>query len=158
MNISNHLISWLMEGDPAIRWQTMRDLQNATSKRWKVEQRRTLDEGWGAQLLELQARDGSWGGGIYTPKWTSTTYTLLTLCDIGIPRDHQPAQKAAELTISKLLGSICDDQFRSKLAACVAAYASQNHITVPFTQPSTCLKECANGWRLLRNINCETMY
>jgi hypothetical protein len=115
---NNDLIHWLLEGDPAIRWQTMRDLQNATSKRWKAEQQRTLDEGWGAQLLELQARDGSWGGGIYTPKWTSTTYTLLTLCDIGIPRDHQHAQKAAELTINRLLGSKCDDQFRSKLAAC----------------------------------------
>lgn len=107
-----------MEGDPAIRWQTMRDLQNATSKRWKVEQQRTLDEGWGAQLLKLQAADGSWGGGIYTPKWTSTTYTLLTLCDIGIPRNHRPPQKAAELTISMLLGSKCDDEFKSKLAAC----------------------------------------
>jgi len=107
-----------MEGDPAIRWQTMRDLQNTSAKKWKTEQQRTLTEGWGAQLLQFQAKDGSWGGGIYTPKWTSTTYTLLTLCDIGIPRDHKPAQKAAELTIRRLLGSKCDDDFKSKLAAC----------------------------------------
>jgi hypothetical protein len=118
MNTTDDLILWLMNGDPAIRWQTMRDLQDATSKRWKAEQQRTLTEGWGAQLLELQARDGSWGGGIYTPKWTSTTYTLLTLCDIGVPRDHQPAQKAAELTINKLLGRKCDNKFRSNLANC----------------------------------------
>jgi hypothetical protein len=118
MNINEYLLRWLLEGDPAIRWQTMRDLQGAPSKKWKAEQRRTSDEGWGAQLLKLQAPDGSWGGGIYTPKWTSTTYTLLTLCDIGIPRDHQPAQKGAELMLSKLLGRKCDDEFRSKLAGC----------------------------------------
>jgi hypothetical protein len=118
MNTSDNLINWLLEGDPAIRWQTMRDLQNTPAKKWKAEQQRTLNEGWGAQLLAQQASDGSWGGGIYTPKWTSTTYTLLTLCDIGIPRNHRVAQKGAELTISKLLGDKYDDEFKSKLAAC----------------------------------------
>jgi hypothetical protein len=118
MKADSELISWLMEGDAAIRWQTMRDLQNATARKWEAEQQRTINEGWGAQLLQYQAQDGSWGGGIYTPKWISTTYTMLSLCDIGIPSDHQPAQKGAELTISKLLGSNFDDDFKSKLAVC----------------------------------------
>src|SRR6185437_797969 len=94
------------------------DLLDAPEQEWRAEQHHTVEAGWGAQLLALQDADGSWGGGIYTPKWTSTTYTMLTLCDIGIPGDHRPAQKAAELTISKLLGGKCDDQFRSKLADC----------------------------------------
>jgi hypothetical protein len=112
------LISWLLAGDPALRWQTMRDLQDVPAARWQAEQQRTVSEGWGAQLLALQAADGSWGGGIYSPKWISTTYTLLTLCAIGIPRDHAPAQKAAALVLDKQLGPTCDDPFRRNLAAC----------------------------------------
>ena len=114
----NGLIPWLMDGDPAIRWQTMRDLQGAPAKRWQAEQRRTLSEGWGAQLLALQAPDGSWGGGIYSPKWISTTYTLLTLCAIGVPRDHQPAQRAAALVLDKQLGPSHNEVFMRNLAAC----------------------------------------
>ena len=107
-----------MDGDPAIRWQTMRDLQDAPAARWQDEQRRTLVEGWGARLLALQAPDASWGGGIYSPKWISTTYTLLTLCAIGIPRDCRPAQLAGALVLDQLLGPACDDAFMAKLAAC----------------------------------------
>ena len=118
LSTTNELISWLMDGDPAIRWQTMRDLQGAPAKRWQAEQHHTLNEGWGAQLLALQAPDGSWGGGIYSPKWTSTTYTLLTLRAIGIPRDHLPAQRAAALVLDKQLGRTRDDEFMRNLAAC----------------------------------------
>jgi hypothetical protein len=112
----SELISWLMEGDPAIRWQAMRDLQGASSNQWQAERRRTLDEGWGTQFLALQAPDGSWGGGIYSPKWISTTYTLLTLIDIGIPGDHPPAQKGADLVVEKLLGSKRDEAFMRRLS------------------------------------------
>lgn len=118
MSTTVELISWLMEGDAAIRWQIMRDLQQAPEERWRAEQRRTLDEGWGAQLLALQAPDGSWGGGIYSPKWISTTYTLLQLCAIGIPGDHPAAQKAAGLVLDRQLGSSCNDAFLRNLAAC----------------------------------------
>jgi hypothetical protein len=118
MNTTNELMLWLMDGDPAIRWQTLRDLQHAPAKRWRAEQHRTLTEGWGKQLLALQASDGRWGGGIYSPKWTSTTYTLLTLCAIGIPRDHVPVQRAAELVLAQQLGHRRDAAFMAKLAAC----------------------------------------
>ncbi len=74
MGSTNGLTSWLMESDPAVRWQTMRDLQGAPAKRWQAERRRTLKEGWGAQLSALHSPDGSWGRGIYLPKWTSTIW------------------------------------------------------------------------------------
>lgn len=79
---ADSLVDWLLAGDPAIRWQTLRDLQDRPFQR---EQRRVAAEGWGARLLALQDADGRWGGGIYTPKWTSTTYTLLLLRDMGLP-------------------------------------------------------------------------
>jgi hypothetical protein len=126
LRTTNELIPWLMDSDPAIRWQTMRDLQGAPAKRWQAEQRRTLNEGWGAQLLALQAPDGSWGGGIYSPKWTSTTYTLLTLRAIGIPRDHLPVQRAAALVLDKQLGRTRDDMFMRNLAACDRCVVGMN--------------------------------
>ncbi len=112
------LIAWLMEGDPAIRWMTLRDLLGAPASVWQAEQHRTLTEGWGARLLALQAPDGAWGGGIYSPKWISTTYTLLTLCAIGIPHDHPPAQRVAALVLDRQLGPTCDDRFIHNLAVC----------------------------------------
>lgn len=118
MYTTDELIHWLMEGDPAIRWQTMRNLQGLPAERWQAERQRTLKDGWGRKYLALQAPDNIWGGGIYSPKWISTTYTLLTLIDIGIPGDHPPAQKAAELVLDRQLGSRNDDKFMQKLAVC----------------------------------------
>ena len=66
------ILDWLMDGDPAIRWQVMRDLLGEPQAAWQAERRRTLTEGWGARFLSLQAEDASWGGGIYSPKWIST--------------------------------------------------------------------------------------
>lgn len=128
----DEIIAWLMEGDAAIRWQTLRDLLGAPEPDWKAERQRTLQEGWGAQLLARQDAsgrwgakslvrqnaDGYWGGGIYLPKWTSTTYTLLTLCSIGIPPDYAPARVGAELVVGALLGETCNAAFYKNLAAC----------------------------------------
>jgi hypothetical protein len=110
------VISWLMEGDPAIRWQTMRDLLDAPAKQWQAEQRKTLTEGWGAQLLAYQDEAGTWGGGVYSPKWISTTYTLLMLRDIGIPRDCAPAQRGAGIVVDDLAGKLDDPQFSKRVA------------------------------------------
>jgi hypothetical protein len=116
MTTASDTIPWLMEGDPAIRWQTMRDLLGAPEREWRAEQQRTVETGWGANLLTRQQSDGSWGGGIYSPKWTSTTYTLLTLRSIGIPRACDAAQRGAELMLTRLLGATCNAAFQQKLA------------------------------------------
>ena len=87
--IPDDTITWLMAGDPAIRWQMLRDLLDAPEREWNGEQQHTLEIGWGARLLALQDPNGGWGGGIYSPKWTSATYTLLLLRSIGIPPNPQ---------------------------------------------------------------------
>jgi hypothetical protein len=79
------LVTWLMDGDPAVRWQVLRDLTAASPEQVAIERSRVAAEGWGAQLLALQDPDGCWGGGLYSPKWTSTTYTLLLLQRLGLP-------------------------------------------------------------------------
>ncbi len=112
----NAEIAWLMEGDPAIRWQTMRDLLDLPAGEWQAEQQRTLTTGWGADFLARQDPDGRWGQGLYSPKWISTTYTLLSLRGIGIPPGSLAAQSGAAQLIDGLLGKALDDDFRARLA------------------------------------------
>src|SRR5580692_3644257 len=92
-------LPWLMDGDPAIRWQAMRDLKRAAERMVLREQRRVASEGWGARLLKLQDADGRWAGGIYTPKWTSTTYTLLLLRACGLPPCHPQVVRACQILL-----------------------------------------------------------
>ncbi len=108
--------AWLLSGDPAIRWQTMRDLLERPESEWQAEQERTQSEGWGARLLEKQDPDGRWGGGLYSPKWISTTYTLLTLRGIGIPRACPQAKRGAAVLLDGMLGKFLDSDFRHNLA------------------------------------------
>lgn len=102
-------INWLMEGDPAIRWQVMRDLLDIPEREWRDERRRTREEGWGAQLLARQDSDGIWGGGLYSPKWISSTYTLLALVGIGVPRNCRAARRGARIALDGLFGTKADD-------------------------------------------------
>jgi len=77
--VAMDVVGWLLDGDPAVRWQVLRDLTGAATTAVDVERQRVATEGWGARLLALQADNGQWGGGVYSPKWISTTYTLLLL-------------------------------------------------------------------------------
>ena len=106
------VIDWLIAGDPAIRWQTMRDLQGLPEAAYSQEQKRAEVEGWGAELLSRQDPDGRWGAGIYSPKWKSTTFTLLSLVGIGIPRECGAAELGTRLVIDSMLGKSCDSEFR----------------------------------------------
>ena len=92
-------MTWLLDSDPAIRWQVMRDLTETPPRSVAAERARVADEGWGAQLLALQAEDGQWGGGLYSPKWISTTYTLLLLRHLGV----DPAGKSVRAARDRLV-------------------------------------------------------
>jgi hypothetical protein len=89
-------ISWLLEGDPAIRWQALRDLLDEPQTTYERERNQVASLGWGAQLLTRQDADGNWGGGLYSPKWKSTTYTLLHLRQLGLPPGNEQALRGCE--------------------------------------------------------------
>lgn len=84
-------IDWLLAGDPSIRWQVLRDLRGAPPEDVAAERGRVAFEGWGARLLARQDPDGLWAGALYSPKWTSTTYTLLQLHWLGLPAGNRQA-------------------------------------------------------------------
>lgn len=85
---------WLLDSDPAIRWQVMRDLLDEPAGVVAAERGRVAREGWGAQLLALQQPSGLWDGGVYDPAeprdrdapgqpWTGTHHTLVLLREFG---------------------------------------------------------------------------
>ncbi len=95
-------IAWLLDSDPSIRWQVMRDLTDASSEIVAAERSRVALEGWGAQLLHQQRSDGQWGDGISTPFWWSNMYTLVFLRDLGLDPESAPARRAIELVRSHI--------------------------------------------------------
>lgn len=100
-------VPWLLDGDPAIRWQTRRDLVGASARIVERERSRVARDGWGARLLAKQDPEGTWAGGLssdgglYSPKWTSTTYTMLLLRDLGLAANNRQAQKACTLLLDR---------------------------------------------------------
>lgn len=94
-------MAWLLEGDPAIRWQVLRDLVGAPGRTVARERAKVARAGWGARLLALQDPGGTWGGGLYTPKWTSTTYSMLLLRDLGLPAGNRRARQACRLLLDE---------------------------------------------------------
>lgn len=98
---SESTLSWLLAGDPAIRWQVRRDLMASSPVAVEREQRRVETIGWGARLLEWQDSEGTWAGRMYSPKWISTTYTMLLLRDLGVPPQNRQAQKACALMLDR---------------------------------------------------------
>ena len=100
-------IEWLMAGDASVRWQVQRDLLDAKPAVYARERARVAEDGWGRCFLDLQSEDGTWAGGIYGPKFTSTHYTLLALRRIGLPPKQVQALKAcAALIESDLLPNV----------------------------------------------------
>lgn len=93
-------IEWLLDSDPALRWQVERDLVHAPEPVWQATRARVATEGFGARLLSLQDPDGQWAGGAFFPNdfdfhgpeaqpgagqpWTATTWALNALRDWGL--------------------------------------------------------------------------
>jgi hypothetical protein len=108
MSVDRHLpyVDWLLDSDPAIRWQVLRDLTEASPGEVAAERARVECEGWGARLLAIEGADGLWDGGALFPvsytgsepgqPWTTTMHTLQTLQIFGL----DPAGEAARRSIA----------------------------------------------------------
>ncbi len=101
------VINWLLDSDPAVRWQVLRDLADAPADEVAAERARVEHEGWGARLLALEGADGLWDGGALFPAgyaggepgqpWTTTMHTLQTLQLFGLDPASAAAQRAIPL-------------------------------------------------------------
>src|ERR1700743_3819554 len=100
-----NVIDWLLDGDPASRWQVLQDLSGAPAAEVAAERARVEREGWGARLLAAADPDGLWDGGACFPgsyaggetgqPWTATMHSLQTLEILGL----DPASESARRVI-----------------------------------------------------------
>jgi hypothetical protein len=94
---SNDVIDWLLDADPSIRWQVMRDLTDTPLGVVAAERARVASDGWGLRLLDQQRPDGQWGDGVATPFWWSNMYTLVFLRDLGVDPATARVRTAVDL-------------------------------------------------------------
>lgn len=119
------VVDWLLDSDPAIRWQVMRDLTNERPDVVASERSKVALEGWGARLLGLQEPDGQWGG-TYFPQWTSTTNALLLLRDMGLDPASDEARRAVSLVRDNAKWEHAgQDYFAGEVEPCINGMAVQ---------------------------------
>jgi len=95
--LRSSVIGWLLDSDPSIRWQAMRDLTDASTDEVEAERARVAIEGAGARLLALQAPDGRWGGAAWNRGWDSTMHVLALRREMGLDPASHEAQRAVGL-------------------------------------------------------------
>ena len=91
------VIDWLLDADPSIRWQVMRDLTQESGDVIVVERAKVATEGWGERLLALQAPDGLWAGNAFSQDRTDTFHVLELLRRFGLDPASDGAQRAVGL-------------------------------------------------------------
>jgi hypothetical protein len=107
---SGSVIDWLLDSDPSIRWQVIRDLLDAPEPEWRAERAKVETEGWGARLLSCEDADGQWAGGAFLPSgfdfrewqevgqpWTATMFSLSQLREFGLDPASDRIRRAVEL-------------------------------------------------------------
>ena len=132
---SGQVIDWLLDSDPAIRWQVMRDLLDAAESEWTAERAKVESSGWGASLLAKEDEDGQWAGGAFVPggfdfqewqdvgqPWTATAFSLSQLREFGLDPASDRARRAVEL---------------------IGANARWDHAGEPYWEGE--VEECING-------------
>lgn len=121
--MNTDVVDWLLEGDPAIRWQVGRDLLDEPEEAVAAERARIATEGWGARLLALQDERGYWGGHEYGPDRERNTvmWTLQLLDRMGADPDATPMRSAIARVRDGVVWSEFDDRpfFHGEVEACV---------------------------------------
>jgi hypothetical protein len=129
------VLDWLLAGDPAIRWQVMRDLLDAPASQWRAQRAKVQTQGWGARLLSRRDPDGQWAGGAFLPRdfdireweqvgqpWTATAFVLTQLREFGLDPATDRARRMVDL---------------------VGAHSHWDHAGQPYWEGE--VEECING-------------
>ena len=148
------VIDWLLDSDPSIRWQAMRDLTDAPAEQVAAERARVATEGWGAKLLEGQSADGFWGVGTPNPEWV-TLQTLLLLRDMGLDPRCEQARRVVERVRGNVRwqGVLPQDAawhgkplFKGEVEPCINGRVWQPARTLARTYKASSSGCCASRW------------
>ncbi|MBO0722431.1 MAG: hypothetical protein J2P41_16515 [Blastocatellia bacterium] len=101
------VIRWLLDSDPSISWQALRDLTDAPAEEVAAERARVATEGLGARLLALQGADGRWGGAAWNRGWNSTMHVLILLRNLGLDPASEQASRAVALVRDRVTWQGC---------------------------------------------------
>ena len=104
------VVDWLLDSDPSVRWQVMRDLTDAPSEEVAAERARVATEGAGGRLLALQAADGRWGGAAWNRGWDSVMHVLSMLREMGLDPASTEARRAVGLVRDRVTWQGCGPQ------------------------------------------------
>ncbi|MHC5538586.1 hypothetical protein ACYOEI_10195 [Singulisphaera rosea] len=151
------VIPWLLDSDPSIRWQVMRDLLGESVEAVALERWRVAVEGWGSQLLDRQRPDGRWGDGTLAPQWQSTLCSLVVLKDLGLEPSCERARRAVGLVLDRVTwGPEFGDSpfFEGEVEPCIngrvlALGSYFGHASVPLVERLVGEQLADGGW------NCE---
>lgn len=94
-------LKWLLDSDPAIQWQVLRDLTDTPAGDVAAVRARVATEGWGARLLELQSPRGQWGADD-DDGWMTTVYALVMLKDLGADPADERVRRAIDLVRERI--------------------------------------------------------
>ena len=83
----DEVLTWLMEGDPTIRWQVMKDLLNKSKSDYEKERLKIAKNGWGYKLVQSQTKQQGWNNTTPRNKWTAPHWLITVLRRIGYPPD-----------------------------------------------------------------------
>jgi len=97
------VLKWLLDSDPAIRWQVMKDLTGEAPDTIAAERSRIATEGWGAELLGRQSRMGNFGEPGEDRGLLTTLYSLVVLMDLGLDPACKQARRAIERVDKRLV-------------------------------------------------------
>jgi hypothetical protein len=136
----NSVTDWLLDSDPSIRWQVMRDLIGAPAEELAAERARVAAHGVGANLLATQGDDGTWGDAAWNRGWDSTMHVLMLLRDFGLDPASESARSAIDLVRDRVTWKGCGPEqcdantfFEGEIEPCinaqvamVGAYFGQN--------------------------------
>src|SRR3954453_22040017 len=91
MAVDDPVVQWLLQGDPSIRWQVLRELVDASVTEVAIERARVEREGWGARLLALRAPDGLWPNGACLPDTAAFAEATARALAAGEPPPPWPS-------------------------------------------------------------------
>src|SRR3954470_6600113 len=97
------VVKWLLDSDPAIRWQVMNDLTDESPIAITAERSRVATVGWGSQLLAHQSPAGHWGGPKEDRGLLITLYSLVVLKDLGLDPASKQARKMIDRVAKRLV-------------------------------------------------------
>jgi hypothetical protein len=133
------LRDWMLDSDPALRWQVERDLAGAPPEVWQGTRARVATEGFGARLLSYQDPDGQWAGGSYFPAgffgseeqqqpgqpWNATTWSLNSLREWGMPAEAL-GDTAAKLAVNSRWDYNDGPYWEGEVDVCINAFTLGN--------------------------------